>query len=279
MRYVAPAKLNLNLLVSPRDETGLHPIRSVVQTIEFCDVVRLEEADESSFEVSGIEVPTDDDNLVMRALEAAKGEADVPPLTVKLEKRIPVSAGLGGGSADAAATLAAVAEMTGMDSAVLRDVARRIGADVTFPLTGGTAEMGGYGERIDPMPPLQGVAVAVIVPGVFLSTPEVYRRWDELGEPEGFEVPDRLLPPLLRHTFPIRNDLYRAAVDLEPELGDFVSDVSARWDEVVMMTGSGSACFGFFPTSEEAAEAAAAIPGTRSAFGAALRPRGVERVE
>jgi 4-diphosphocytidyl-2C-methyl-D-erythritol kinase len=71
--------------------------------------------------------------------------------------------------------------------------------------------------------------------------------------------------------------LYRAAVDVDPRLGDFVSDVAHRWDSVVMMTGSGSACFGYFATVEDAQEAAGSVAGTRAAFGVALRGTGVSR--
>jgi 4-diphosphocytidyl-2-C-methyl-D-erythritol kinase len=137
--------------------------------------------------------------------------------------------------------------------------------------------MSGSGEKIEPMDALQGFAVALVVPDFRLSTPDVYQRWDALGEPVGFEVPDRLLPPSLRNRFPVRNDLYRAAVDVEPRLGDFVSDVAHRWNSVVMMTGSGSACFGYFANVEEAQEAAASVTGTRAALGVALRPKGVSR--
>lgn len=279
MKYLAPAKLNLNLLVSRLDDTGFHPLRSLVQTIEWCDVLDAEEADSDELELVGIEVPDGGDNLVLKALTGLRARIEIPPVGFRLEKRIPPEAGLGGGSADAAAALIAGCDIVGADHEKAKLVAPGIGADVAFPIVGGTAELTGYGEIIETIPHLDGMAVAVVVPEFGLSTPEVYRRWDELGEPVGFEVPDRFLPPTLRHSYPIRNDLYRAAVDVEPALGDFVSDTARMWDTAVMMTGSGSACFGFFPSEEEAVLAAAAVPNTRAATGAASRPRGVERVE
>ena len=279
MRYLAPAKLNLNLLVSSRDHTGMHPLLSLVQTIEWCDVLVVEESDSDEFDPTGIAVPEGGDNLVLKALSKLREKLEVPPVAVKLDKRIPIEAGLGGGSSDAAASLLAGCDLANAASSLAAEVAPEVGADVSFFLEGGTAEISGYGERIENKPAPEGISFAVVVPDFGLSTPDVYRRWDEMGEPAGFELPDRLLPPVLRHSYPIRNDLYRAAVDIEPALGDFVSDTAMLWDTAVMMTGSGSACFGFFPNEEEAASAAAAVRGTRAAAGAAARKRGVERVE
>jgi 4-diphosphocytidyl-2-C-methyl-D-erythritol kinase len=279
LRYLAPAKLNLNLVVSRRDRTGMHPLLSLVQTIEWCDVLVVEESDSDELDLAGFEVPEGGENLVLKALGRLREKLEIPPVEVKLDKRIPTEAGLGGGSSDAAASLIAGCDLVSADRSLAADVAPDVGADVSFFLKGGTAEMSGYGERIKSQPALDGISFAVVVPDFGLSTPDVYQRWDEMGEPVGFEIPDRLLPPALRHSYPIRNDLYRAAVDIEPALGDFVRDTAMLWDTAVMMTGSGSACFGFFPNEEEAASAAAAVKGTRAAAGAAARRQGVERVE
>lgn len=276
MIYQAPAKINLNLIVSPRDSKGYHPLRSVVQTVDWYDRLSVEMADEDSLEIEGaVDLPVGDDNLVFTAIHEMRKMVEVPPLHIGLVKEIPVAAGLGGGSADAAAVLVAACDVVGKSHDLARRVAPSVGADVSFPLWGGTAELSGYGEVINPLPGLEGFAVAVVVPQFYLPTAEVYRRWDDLGGPPGFEVPDRLLPPSLRNSFPIRNDLYRAAVDVEPGLGDFVADVGRLWDGMVTMTGSGSACFGFFPDVEGAEEAARSVPDTRAALGVALRPRGV----
>lgn len=280
MRYHAPAKLNLNLVVSPRSSSGMHPLRSVVQTIDLVDVLDIDIADEDDLVVTGDpDVPDGPENLIVKALDCYRNSFEIPPLMIELEKSIPVAAGMGGGSSDAAATLAAASEIAGQPFDQARQMAPLVGSDVSFLLIGGTAEMSGYGERIEPMPLLQGFAVAVVVPELFLSTPDVYQRWDELGGPPGFEVPDRLLPPPLRNSFPIRNDLYRAAVDVEPSLGDFVADVALRWDAPVVMTGSGAACFGFFGDVDEAVDAALSITATRAAFGVELRRNGVARVD
>jgi 4-diphosphocytidyl-2-C-methyl-D-erythritol kinase len=257
----------------------MHPLRSVVQAIGWCDTLEIERGDADELTSTGLEVPEGYENLAVRAVEAMRERQSVPPLRIDLAKSIPLEAGLGGGSSDAAAALVAVCDLVGADRSVARSVAPEVGADVTFFLRGGTATMSGYGERIEQMDPLSGFSVAVVVPEFGLSTPAVYSMWDQLGGPEGFAVPDRLLPPGLRNEFPVRNDLYRAAVAVEPALGDFVAETARLWDTAVMMTGSGSACFGFFGSLEEAEEAAASAHGTRAHKGVDLRPDGVRRID
>ncbi|MGH8945298.1 MAG: 4-(cytidine 5'-diphospho)-2-C-methyl-D-erythritol kinase [Acidimicrobiia bacterium] len=279
-RYEAPAKLNLALHVFPPRDDGYHPVRALVQTIDWCDLLTLDEgADEDTFEITGLEVDPED-NLVARALQQVRSVAIVPPLALDLEKRIPPAAGLGGGSSDAAATLRALADLVGLDDSRVAQIARGLGADVALFLTGGTLDVTGIGEQVAPLRSLQSVAFAVAVPEFGLSTAEVYRRWDEMEGPEGEPIPDSLLPPALRGGMPMRNDLLPAVLDLEPALGDFISDLRSLWGGAVAMTGSGSGCFAHFATLDEAIEAAvAASPLSAIARGAAPRPRGVAQVK
>jgi 4-diphosphocytidyl-2C-methyl-D-erythritol kinase len=118
------------------------------------------------------------------------------------------------------------------------------------------------------------------VPQFELATADVYRHWDRMRGPVGEEAPTRSLPGALRYGMPIRNDLTPAAIDLEPALGDFLADLRDRWETAALMTGSGSACFGFFPDLDEAVDAARAAPDdARLAVGVALRRNGVAEVE
>lgn len=273
--YEAPAKLNLSLLVAPPRPDGYHPLESLVQTIEWCDqlLVDLVDDGEDTFE------PEIEDNLVEQALAELRKTAQVPPLALELIKVIPVAAGLGGGSSDAAAALLAGSDYGDADRSDLPDVAHRVGADVTLFLTGGTLMMRGVGYDIENARLLDDFAVAVVIPDFGLSTKDVYQRWDTLEGPEGDPVSDERLPPSLRGGMPMRNDLLPAAVDLEPRLGDFMSDVSSVWGTTVCLTGSGSACFGYFATLDDAADAATAVSDlTREARGVALRPAGVTRL-
>lgn len=274
--YLAPAKLNLSLHVHPPRGDGYHPLESLVQTVEWCDRLEVTPGEEGT---DTFESDFEDD-LVQRALAELRKSHDVPPLAVSLVKEIPVAAGLGGGSSDAAAALAAGAEFGGIGRDRLAAVASKVGADVPLFLTGGTLMMRGIGEELEPLQPLDDFAVAIVIPHFGLETAEVYRRWDRMEGPTGSPVADAGLPPSLRDGMPMRNDLFPAAVDLEPRLGDFMADVASVWGAAVSMTGSGSACFGYFATRDEASDAAGAVADLAGeARGVRLRPEGVTRLE
>ncbi len=274
--WEAPAKINLSLLVRPPDASGNHPIRSLVQTIEWCDELELHSSDDDHLQVEGADLPTGQGNLVWKGVDAL-GERR-PRLHMVLRKSIPVGAGLGGGSSDAAAAISAVGGLLSLEHGQLSDAAAATGADVPFFLTGGTAWIEGYGERVGPVSALGGFAVAVVVPPFELSTAEVYRRWDALGGPEGPTVAGSSVPPALRTEGPIRNDLTPAAISLRPELGDWIAELTSAWGRSAMMSGSGSALFGLFGDRDEAAEAARVRP-SRAAVGADLRSAGVTRAD
>lgn len=276
--WEAPAKLNLDLRVGSRDESGLHPLRSLVQTIEWCDRLTVEAGDEDLLEITGADLDVGDDNLVWRAVrELVPGRR--PPLAIELEKLIPVAAGLGGGSADAAATLAAVADLLGVEREAVERAAPRVGSDVPFALVGGTAWMEGHGEILTRLDPLEGFAVAVAVPDFELATSDVYRRWDEMDEPLGPEIAGPGLPPALRGQGELRNDLTPAAVELRPELGEWMTELARAWGRPVIMSGSGPACFAFFLDLDEAEGARSGIESTRGSRAAHLRPVAVRRIE
>lgn len=270
--YEAPGKVNLSLLVSPPGVDRYHPLESLVQTIEWCDRLTVTDSEEGRDSLDS----DIDDNLVEKALAEMRATHAVPPLRLALEKSLPVAAGLGGGSSDAAAALLAAADRSGVARSDLAAVAHRVGADVTLFLTGGTLMMRGIGYDIEPVAPLEGFALAVVVPEFGLETKDVYRRWDRLEGPAGPTVPDQMLPPPLRDRIPMRNDLLPAALDLEPRLGDFIADVASVWGSPVCLTGSGSACFGYFASLDEATDAAGAVAHlVAGARGVALRDHGV----
>lgn len=273
--YQAPAKLNLSLLVYPPRPDGYHPLESLVQTIEWCDVLEVTPGEGGSDTLeSDIE-----DNLIEKALAELRATIEVPPLALRLGKEIPLAAGLGGGSSDAAAALRAGVDRAAHPPPDLVAIAARVGADVPLFLTGGTLLMSGIGDEIETVRPLDDFAVAVVVPEFGLETREVYARWDRLEGPEGDAVPDDRLPPSLRAGMPMRNDLLPAAIDLEPRLGDFIADVTAAWGTAVSLTGSGSACFGYFATLDEASDAAGAVADlVAEARGVEPRPHGVARL-
>lgn len=275
--WSAPAKVNLSLRVGRPRSDGYHPLESLIQTIDWNDRLRMRDGDEDELVIDGPDLPTGGENLVWKAVESL-ALTDRTPIDVTLEKRIPFGAGLGGGSSDAAAVIAALGDRYRIDTARRNAAAMRTGADVTYFLSGGTARMEGIGERITRLDALSGFVVAIVVPDYRLSTPQVYRKWDELEFPAGTVVDARRLPPELR-TFEVVNDLTPAAAAVEPSLGDLLADLAERWERPVMMSGSGSAVFACFADLDEASDAASAATDVGETRACELIPRGVHRLD
>lgn len=271
MRALAHAKVNLGLRVGRVRNDGFHPLQSIFQSISWSDRLELETSDDDGITGwGGEDVPDGDDNLAWRAVTAVRRAvgSDVA-VRLRLEKRIPVAAGLGGGSADAAAALHLAGRVLGADPSHLAALAPELGSDVPFCMRGGTAMVTGRGEIVAPLPALVGFGVALVVPPIELATSQVYHTWDAIGEPTGPEVRGPSLPPVLRDHAPLVNDLYRAAAAVAPELDDWRSELEAAWGRPVMMTGSGPTLFAFFVDGEEASAAlGAAPPGARATHAA-----------
>jgi 4-diphosphocytidyl-2-C-methyl-D-erythritol kinase len=260
------AKVNLSLRVRSRDGSGFHPIRSLVQSVGWSDRLTLEFAEDDAFTVDG-DLPAEEDNLAWRSVEAVRADAAVRRrLSLHLHKRIAVAAGLGGGSADAAAGLVAATGLLRAASGTAERLAPELGSDVAFCLVGGTAWMEGRGETVSPVPFQPDYALAIAVPPFQLATAAVYRRWDDLEGPSGTVLSGRHVPPSLRQFDDLANDLLPAALDLRPGLGDFMADLAQRWDRPVLLTGSGPAIFAFFSDVDEASAAITAVVGARAVW-------------
>jgi 4-diphosphocytidyl-2-C-methyl-D-erythritol kinase len=218
VRVVAPAKLTLSLRITGVRADGYHLIDAEMVSIDLADTLTFSDGD--GLEVVGADIPADDTNLVRRALALIGRTADV-----RVDKRIPPGAGLGGGSADAAAVL----RWAGVDDPSL---AARLGADVPFCLRGGRARVRGVGELLDPLP-FEPRTYTLIVPPFGCSTVAVYRAWDELGGPEG----------------PGANDLEQAALKVEPRLAAWRDRLAEATGLKPGLAGSGSTWFveGEFP--------------------------------
>ena len=257
MRLRAYAKVNLGLRVLRRRGDGFHEVQGLMQTIGLADELVLEKGGEGiTLEVQPpLGIPPEE-NLAYRAAEAVLKAAGLQPnLRIQLTKRIPAGAGLGGGSSDAAAVLVGTNELFGleMERARLLELAMELGSDVPFFLTGGTCWMGGRGERLKRLPPLPRYHLLLLLPPFSLSTAEVYRKFDELGEDEESPRPPRLL----------RNDLERAALALRPELAKYRDLLEETDPDFFGMSGSGPAWFAGFTERERAERAAErfALPG------------------
>ncbi|HKY48329.1 MAG TPA: 4-(cytidine 5'-diphospho)-2-C-methyl-D-erythritol kinase [Acidimicrobiia bacterium] len=275
MIWEAPAKVNLSLELRSPASDGMHPLRSMVQAVEWCDLLDVEEGDEDHLEIDGAELPDDGENLVWKGVTALrhKLDQDRPSLHIKLTKSIAVAAGLGGGSSDAAAAMLALAAMRNASVDLVSETASGVGADVPFFLVGGTAWIEGYGERITKARiDNESWALAIAVPDFELRTADVYQAWDRLDEPIGPALDGRALPPSLREHGPFRNDLTPAAMSLRPELGDWIAELRDTWERPVAMSGSGPSLFAFFTDGDEAESAVEAL--SRSVRASrAVRPR------
>jgi len=246
----APAKVNLLLHVGPRREDGLHELCSLFATIDLADTVTVEQAAADEVACEGVDGP----NLAFAAIQRFRAGAapDLPPLRVVIEKRIPVAAGLGGGSADAAAVLRAANELAGrpLDAGGLRAVGAALGADVPSQIEPRHALVTGAGEGVEPveLPPM---TLLLIPDEEGLSTGDVYAHADALGTTRAKLEPDRVrelaATSLDELAAVLENDLEDAAVSLRPELGGRMQALGAAGALAARVTGSGPTVFGVFP--------------------------------
>jgi 4-diphosphocytidyl-2-C-methyl-D-erythritol kinase len=266
LRELAYAKLNLVLHVGHPREDGLHPICSLIASIDLADEVTAEPSDSGGDRVECPGVP--DENLAARALAEFRSRAgkELPPLAVRIDKRIPVAAGLGGGSADAAATLRIANELAGdpLGHEELTRLAADLGSDVPGQLDPQHALVQGIGERIDRIG-LPRFTAVVLPDEEGLSTAAVYGELDRLGATR-----DRLDPEPLRRlasataaelAAALENDLQQAALSLRPDLQDRLAALTAAGALGAAVSGSGPTCFGLFADRAAADEAAARLPG------------------
>jgi 4-diphosphocytidyl-2-C-methyl-D-erythritol kinase len=269
----APGKVNLCLLVGePRAADGLHPLVSVILPLDLVDTVTLEPAPPGTpadeVRCAGVEGP----NLAgdaLAAYRAATGWA-APPQRLTIEKRIPVAAGMGGGSADAAAALRLAAHAAGRpDDPAVRAVAPGLGSDVPALLEAGATLVTGAGETVEPLGTRPELALLVLPSDEGLSTPAVYAEADRLGlarRPEDLHglahavrATANALPPELLH-----NDLEAAARSLAPSIDAALATVRAAGADHAMVSGSGPTVFGLFLGADGPARARAAavkVPG------------------
>jgi 4-diphosphocytidyl-2-C-methyl-D-erythritol kinase len=282
MRARAYAKVNIGLRVGSRRPDGYHPLQGLFQSIGWFDLVHLDGADEDIAEAAGGgELMEGRANLAWRAAVAVRDRAGTDRrMRLALAKDIPAAAGLGGGSADAAATLGLAGRFFSVAEGELEKLAPGLGSDVPFCLRGGLALVEGRGEVLHPRTFASGYALGIVVPPIELATPAVYARWDSLGEPRGEEIPAAALPPALRGEAPPGNDLYPAAVAIGPTLDDWRAELAARWGRPVLMSGSGPSLYAFFLDRSEAEEAVASSPaGARDARAVAPVARGWEIID
>jgi 4-diphosphocytidyl-2-C-methyl-D-erythritol kinase len=266
IRERAPAKLNLVLQVGRPRPDGLHEICSIFASLELSDELTLLASDTDDDEVvcPGVDGP----NLVEAALRLFRERVDpqLPTLRVTIDKRIPVAAGLGGGSADAAAALRAANELAArpLDLAGLRALAGELGADVPSQVEPRHALVTGAGERVERLRlPAMGLVLVPSEGG--LSTADVYREADRI-ESTRYELDPNRLRALAAGPLPtlaacVENDLQAAAISLRPDVREPLEQLREAGALAAAVSGSGPTAFGVFSGPAMAERAAAAVPG------------------
>jgi len=272
-----PAKLNLQLAVGPPRADGYHDLVTVFHAVSLFDEITAEPARRDGVSVSGEgadRVPADGDNLALRAVSALRAEVpSAPGVHVTIAKRIPVAAGLAGGSGDAAAALVACNELWagGFGAAQLAEIAARVGSDVAFALLGGTAVGRGRGEQLTPAlaPATQYHWVLAFADG-HLSTPEVYAALHRQRARE--QVPaepglDAALMSALRSGDArlvgraLSNDLQPAALSLFPALRKTLAAGLELGALGALVSGSGPTCVFLAASADRALDLAASLSG------------------
>ena len=270
LQALAPAKVNLCLHVGPVDPSGYHPLVSLVAFADVGDWLTIERADRLSLTVAGPfggALGDDPDNLVLRALRRLGEVAGIgePRLRVTLDKRLPIAAGLGGGSSDAGAAIGLAVQLLSLDldAAALDEVASSIGADGPMCLHSRSAWAEGRGDVLTPAPWLPPLHAVLVNPGAPSPTGAVYRAYDAAPVPldvRPIDPQDRSAAGVTDWLSGLRNDLQTPAVRVTSAIGAALDAVHALPGvRLTRMSGSGATVFGLFDDAETASAAAAMV--------------------
>jgi 4-diphosphocytidyl-2-C-methyl-D-erythritol kinase len=258
----AHAKVNLTLHVLGRRHDGYHELQTIFQSVALHDRVTVHAVrGPFRFACDDPVCPSDQSNLVWRAAAALwstiRRSGELRDVVIDLKKRIPMEAGLGGGSSDAAATLVALAKLWRVKPERLHDVAAALGADVPYFLTGGTALGLDRGDTIVPLPDLSPSWVTIVMPGFGVSTREAFAAWDRAALAGA-------APAHMAKRGDVFNDLQPVVIERHPDIGRIVAGLRDAGASHAAMSGSGSAVFGLFERRTDAVGAARAVSRERT---------------
>ena len=284
MRVRAFAKINLSLRVLGVLADGYHELRTIFQSIALHDTLSIRRVRGPFWLVcDDVACPADSTNLVWRAAEAVWTASGRPGsarnVGVTLTKQIPIAAGLGGGSSDAAAALRAFARLWRVDAKRLPDIAASLGADVPYFLEGGTVLGLERGDVLFPLIDRPKAWVTLVVPSFGISTKDAYTWFDA---DVGVERPLQPNGSLSAQGFALRearNDLEPAVAKRHPEIGRMVSALRAAGASYAAMTGSGSTVFGIFDRKPAAARAAESLADRERGLSSTIVTRTLTRAE
>jgi 4-diphosphocytidyl-2-C-methyl-D-erythritol kinase len=268
--FPAPAKINLALHVTGRREDGYHLIETLAVFTRFGDRIDITPCKTDEFRLIGpygSGIPANHGNLVLKARDAFRhafqGSAG-KSLSITLEKNLPPSSGIGGGSSDAAATLHGLARLYGANISRedLSHISLMLGADLPMCLAARPLIARGTGEKIEILRDFPSLPMVLVNPGIEVSTPAVFRA---LSNRENGPLPSQPLPRdpggLLAWLKQTRNDLERPACGIAPAISDVSRALKEAGASFARMSGSGATCFGLFETAETAENGARAISG------------------
>lgn len=259
-KITAYAKINLVLDVLRKREDGYHEVAMVMQAVDLSDTIHLKEAERNWITTNNRHIPMNMNNLAMRAVTLMQREfqGKVPKLEVTLEKRIPVAAGMAGGSTDCAGVMLGINKMCnlGLTQKELKLLAAQLGSDIPFCIGGPTALATGRGEIIEPLPECPELYLVVVKPPFGISTPKVYGNL-RIGEitkhPNVQACIDGLLEKNAHQILnSMGNVLEQSTFELQPKVKLIKEGMQACGGEHVLMSGSGPTVFAAFAEKEQA---------------------------
>lgn len=266
LQIKCPAKINLTLDVVGRRSDGYHNLSMIMQTINLFDVIKISVCESQTSHISLVcenkNIPTDDSNLIVKAAKLFFEKSGISAaVEISLEKNIPVGAGLGGGSSDAAGTLAALNTLFGnpLSKESLAHMAKSLGADVPFFLSGGCMLAEGIGEKLSPLPPLENVFIVLAKPEISISTAHVYKSLvldDSICHPDIKSAIDALHQQDVDKLASVAGNVLESVVLKEHSIIEKYKEIMKNFGAAYsLMSGSGSSVFGVFKDKSSAKNA------------------------
>lgn len=285
----AYGKINLALNVGKTRPDGFHDVAMILQSIDLYDEITIEKSDAFRVEVSfdpqilpknekpdqlrqgalSNEVPEDERNLAIKAAKLMAKKYGLCPVAIRLVKHIPVAAGLGGGSTDAAGVITGMNQLFALDLSEeeMCKVGEQIGSDVPFCIRGGCCLATGRGEILSPVESVHGLPLVLVKPEFGISTPWSYKSFSPKDNPEAdlkklilVMKEEGSIHSVAANMAPcMKNQLAKAALEAYPVLGEILEQLKEEGALFAMMTGSGPTLFGIFATQEDADKAAASM--------------------
>lgn len=262
MKINAHSKVNLTLDIVGKKENGYHLLKTIMQSLELCDVVDIELAEEITVNTSLSYLPSDNTNIAYRAAEAFFNHFGIKSgAKIYIEKNIPVAAGMAGGSTDGAAVIKALNELTGINAPVetLAKIGEKVGADVPFCIMGGTVLCEGIGEILTPLTPVKKCPVLIAKPDFPINTAEIFKKV-KINQMKHHPDTDGAIKAIEKgNLYDLSKRMYNVLEEITASDKPIIKEIeSVMLDKGAMcslMTGSGPTVFGFFEKQESVVKA------------------------